>query len=247
MPMNIFRSQENKALFLQGMKDGLPIGFAYFAVSFSLGISASLAGLNALQGFAASILTAASAGEYAGFSVIAENGTYIEMFLMTIVASSRYLLMSCALSQKLPKDLSTGHRLGLAMYITDEIFGITIARPGLVKPLYTYGADVVAAPLWAIGTALGIIVGNVLPVRLVSALSVALYGMFIAIIIPPARDNKVILGVVAVSFAMSWLFGVIPGISGISSGTRIIILTVLISSLAAAIFPVEDDLEGCDE
>ena len=238
---------QNKKLFFEGMKDGVPIGLAYFAVSFSLGISASLAGLNAIQGFVASLFTAASAGEYAGFAVIAENGSYFEMFLMTIVASSRYLLMSCALSQKLPKDLSTGHRLGLAMYITDEIFGITIARPGFVKPLYTYGADIVAAPLWAIGTALGIIVGNVLPLRLVSALSVALYGMFIAIIIPPARDNKIILGIVAVSFALSWLFGILPWISAMSSGTRIIILTILISSLAAAIFPVKDQEEACDE
>lgn len=226
------------------MKDGVPIGLAYFAVAFSLGISASMAGLTAVQGFVASLLTAASAGEYAGFAVIAEHGPYAEMAVMTLVASARYLLMSCALSQRLSEELSVGHRIGLAFYLTDEIFGITIARPGLVRPEYTYGADLVAAPLWALGTALGIIVGNILPVRLVSALSVSLYGMFIAIVIPPARDNRVVLGVVAVSFAASWVMGAIPLFSGLSSGTRIIILTVLISSAAAAFFPVKEDSEA---
>lgn len=226
------------------MKDGLPIGTAYFAVAFSLGISASSAGLTAFQGFMASLLTAASAGQYAGFAVIAEHGPYIEMVLMTVVASARYLLMSCALSQRLSEDLPLGHRVGLAFYLTDEIFGITIARPGMVNPVYTYGADLVAAPLWAAGTALGIVLGNVLPLRLVSALSVALYGMFLAIVIPPAREDKTVLGVVAVSFAASWLFGVIPGVSALSAGSRIIILTVLISAAAAAFFPVE---EAADE
>ncbi len=226
------------------MKDGLPIGTAYFAVAFSLGISASSAGLTAFQGFMASLLTAASAGQYAGFAVIAEHGPYIEMVLMTVVASARYLLMSCALSQRLSEDLPLGHRVGLAFYLTDEIFGITIARPGMVNPVYTYGADLVAAPLWAAGTALGIVLGNVLPLRLVSALSVALYGMFLAIVIPPAKENKILLGVVAVSFAASWLFGVIPGVSALSAGSRIIILTVLISAAAAAFFPVE---EAADE
>ncbi len=235
---------ENKKLFLHGMKDGLPIGTAYFAVAFSLGISASSAGLTAFQGFMASLLTAASAGQYAGFAVIAEHGPYIEMVLMTVVASARYLLMSCALSQRLSEDLPLGHRVGLAFYLTDEIFGITIARPGMVNPVYTYGADLVAAPLWAAGTALGIVLGNVLPLRLVSALSVALYGMFLAIVIPPAREDKTVLGVVAVSFAASWLFGVIPGVSALSAGSRIILLTVLISAAAAAIFPVE---EAADE
>lgn len=237
-------SSENKKLFLHGMKDGLPIGTAYFAVAFSLGISASSAGLTAFQGFMASLLTAASAGQYAGFAVIAEHGPYIEMVLMTVVASARYLLMSCALSQRLSEDLPLGHRVGLAFYLTDEIFGITIARPGMVNPVYTYGADLVAAPLWAAGTALGIVLGNVLPLRLVSALSVALYGMFLAIVIPPAREDKTVLGVVAVSFAASWLFGVIPGVSALSAGSRIILLTVLISAAAAAFFPVE---EAADE
>lgn len=239
--MNVGKgSAENRKLFAEGLKDGVPIGLAYFAVAFSLGISASSAGLTAFQGFMASFLTSASAGEYAGFKVIAENGGYLEMVIMTVVASARYLLMSCALSQRLSEELSTGHRLALGFYLTDELFGITIARPGKVRPVYTYGADCVAIPSWAAGTALGIIVGNVLPVSLVSALSVALYGMFIAIVIPPAKQNKVILLLVCASFACSWAFSVIPLVSGLSSGTRIIILTVLLSSLAAAIFPVKE-------
>ena len=125
--------------------------------------------------------------------------------------------------------------------MTDELFGITIARPGSLNPYYTYGAILLAAPAWAIGTALGIIAGNLLPLRAVSALSVALYGMFLAIIIPPARKSRVVAALVAISFALSFVCNYLPGISALSEGTRTILLTVLISSAAAALFPVKPD------
>ena len=120
----------------------------------------------------------------------------------------------------------------------DELFGITIARPGYLNPFYTYGAIALAAPAWASGTALGIIAGNLLPVRVVSALSVALYGMFLAIIIPPARKNRVVAVLVMLSFALSFACGCLPGIASLSDGTRTILLTVLISCGAAVLFPV---------
>ena len=229
--------KESKAQgFRLGMRDGIPIGLGYLAVAFSLGITARNAGLNALQGFLISILNNASAGEYAGITVIAANAAYAEIAIVTLITNARYLLMSCAMSQRLEPGLSLGHRLLMGFDITDELFGIAIARPGYLNPYYTYGA--MAMPGWSIGTSLGIIAGNILPERVVSALSVALFGMFLAVIIPPARKNKVVAVLVALSFVASFACSVLPWISTLSDGTRTIILTVVISAGAALLFPV---------
>ena len=125
--------------------------------------------------------------------------------------------------------------------VTDEIFAISSAVPGRLDPFYCLGAISAAAPGWALGTCLGVVLGNALPGRIVSALSVALYGMFLAVILPPARKNRVIAGVVAVSMAASTLFSALPVLSGLSSGTRIILLTVLIAGAAAFLFPIPEE------
>ncbi len=230
--------------FRDGVKDGIPIGLGYFAVAFALGVAAKDAGLSPVQGFFASILCLASAGEYAGFTVIAATAPLYEMALITLIINARYLLMSTAISQKLATDISPLHRLGVAYFITDEIFAIETKQPGELDPWYTYGAGVVAAPLWALGTALGILVGNLMPLRLVSALSVALFGMFLAVIIPPARKERVVLGLVIVSFAASYACSRLPYLKELSSGNRIIILTVLLSSVAAILFPRKKEEES---
>ncbi len=223
--------------FRAGMRDGIPIGLGYLGVSFSLGIAARNAGLTAFQGFLASALVKASAGQYAGFIVIAASAPYFEMVVVTLIANIRYSLMSFAMSQRMDPDTPLYHRLLMGDYITDEIFAISTAKPGYLKPYYTYGAALVAIPCWAIGTALGIIAGNLLPARAVSALSVALYGMFLAIIIPPARKNKVLTGLVLICFAASFAFFKLPWLSTLSEGTRTIILTISISSIVAILFP----------
>jgi len=233
------------AAFRDGMRDGVPIAAGYFAVAFSLGIAGRNAGLTALQGFVISVLNHASAGEYAGITLIAANATYFEMALTILITNARYLLMSCALSQKFDPETSMLHRVGVGFGITDEIFGVTMARPGSVEPLYTYGAMLTAIPCWALGTALGITAGNILPLRVVSALSVALYGMFLAIIIPPARKDKVVAVLVALSFAASLAAEHLPGVSGLSAGTRVILLTLILSGGAAALFPIQE--EGGEE
>ena len=227
--------------FREGFRDGIPIGLGYLAVSFSLGISAKQAGLTPLQGFVTSFLENASAGEYIAFTLIGAGATYIELCLMTIIANARYLLMSCAMSQRFSPDTPMIHRFLVAFDLTDELFGITIARPGNLNPYYTYGAILLAAPAWACGTALGIIAGNLLPLRVVSALSVALYGMFLAIIIPPARKDRIVAVLVVISFALSFLCSYLPGISALSEGTRTILLTVAISGAAAVLFPVRQE------
>ena len=230
----------DRRIFLNGMRDGVPIALGYFAVSFSLGIAARNAGLTPLQGFFASLLNNASAGEYAAFTLIAANATLFQVALITLIANARYLLMSCALAQRFAPGTPFFHRLIIAYDVTDELFGITISRPGCLNPFYTYGAILLAAPAWAFGTAFGIMAGNALPLRAVSALSVALYGMFLAIIIPPARKNKVVAVLIVISFALSFFGSYVPGISALSDGTRTILLTVLISAAAAILFPVKN-------
>lgn len=225
------------ALMARGARDGVPIGLGYFAVAFALGIQAKAAGLESAQGFLMSILGHASAGEYAALKVIGAHSALTVMAVMTLIANARYLLMSAAMSQRMDPGGSFVHRLGMSFFITDELFAITIAQPGYLKPAYLYGAAAVACPSWAMGTALGCAAGNVMPPRLVSALSVALFGMFLAIIIPPARREKVIAGLVAVCFAASYAMSVLPVVSGLSEGTRTIILTVVIASAAAVLFP----------
>ncbi|MBQ1431355.1 MAG: AzlC family ABC transporter permease [Firmicutes bacterium] len=229
--------------FKHGFKLALPIGIGYFAVAFSLGIAARSAGLNAFQGFLASLLENASAGEYAGFSLIAAQATYVEVMIMTLIANARYLLMAFAMSTRLDPDVSMRHRLVMAFDVTDELFAISIARPGNISPYFYYGAMCASMPLWAGGTAVGIVAGSILPEAVVSALGVALFGMFIACIIPEAKKNKLVACIIAISFLLSWLFGILPGISEISEGTRTIILTLLIAGAAAALFPVKEEAE----
>lgn len=232
---------ENKQKFIEGFKDGIPIGLAYFAVAFSLGIIARNAGLSPIDGFVVSALNMASAGEYVGFTLIIAQASYLEMAIMIFITNARYLLMSCSLSQKLRPNEKLHHRLGVGYIITDEIFGIAIAQKGYLNPFYNYGAGAFAIPMWSLGTALGIVAGNILPLRLVSALSVALYGMFIGIIIPPAKNNKVITGIIIISFILSFLSSRISLFSSIPEGTRIIILTIAISLMTAILFPIKEE------
>ncbi len=234
-------SKENQSAFRIGLKNGIPIGLGYLAVSFSLGIAAKTAGLTPIQGFVVSLLCMASAGEYVGFLSIAAGSAYIEIAIATLVANARYLLMSTAMSQRMKPELSVKHRLLMAFGITDELFGIAIARPGYLNPYYSYGAFLTSSIPWALGTSLGIIAGNMLPLRLVSAFSVALYGMFLAVIIPPARKDKIIAGLVVLSFATSYASTYLPFLKDMTDGTRTIILTVVISAIAAIAFPKKID------
>ncbi len=235
------KSADNRAIFRSGMHDGIPIGLGYFAVSFSLGIAAKNAGLSPVQSFIVSLLCNASAGEYAGFTMIASGAAYLEIAIMTFIANARYLLMSCAMGQRMKPGVSLFHRMLMAFDITDELFAIAITRPGYLNPNYTYGAMLMSIPFWASGTALGCIAGDLLPLRLTSALGVALFGMFLAVIIPPAKENRIIAGLIAVCFLASSAAAYLPVISQISDGTRTIILTVVIAAAAALLFPRDPD------
>lgn len=237
---------QNKNAFTDGIRDGVPIAAGYFAVAFSLGIVAKKAGLNPFQGFLSSFLNHASAGEYAEFTVIMANAPYLEMAFVILITNIRYLLMSCALSQKFHPNTSVLHRIFTGFGITDEIFGISIARQGILNPYYNYGAMLIALPGWSMGTAMGIVAGNILPASIVSALSVALYGMFVAIIIPASKQNKIVAGVVFASFLASFAVSRIALFDRMNDSMKISLLTVLLAGVAAALFPVREDPDGDD-
>ena len=234
-------SNDNKSWYLRGLRDGVPIMLGYLAVSFTLGIAARNSGLTWFQAGLASFLNNASAGEYAGFIVIREDAGYIAMIAMIFIANARYLLMSCALSQKISPETGLIPRMIIGFEVTDEIFGVSMAVPGMLNPWYSYGVITGALPGWAVGTALGVIMGNALPAQLTSALSVGLFGMFMAVIIPPAKKSRVLAAIIAISMAASLALYFIPPFSTWSSGMRIILLTVVISGAAATLFPVKEE------
>ena len=227
----------------RGLRDGIPICMGYFAVSFALGITARGIGMNALQAGLMSMGMVASAGEFAAIVLIQSGAGVIEMITTCIVVNLRYFLMSCSLSQKLSPDLPFFHRFLLPYCITDEIFGLSSAVEGYLNPLYTYGMTVVSVAGWTTGTVLGVLMGNIMPGWAVNALSVSLYGMFLAIIIPPSRKDRFIAGLVVISMASSGLFSVLPVLKDISGGFKVIILTLLIAGAAAFIHPVEEKKE----
>ena len=236
-----------KEEFLAGVHSGIPICLGYIAVSFTFGIMAKNAGLSVWEAVLISAANLTSASQFAGLSLIVSGSSLLEMAATQFVINLRYSLMSCSLSQKLDQSAPFFHRFFMAYGVTDEIFGVSVCREGPLSPFYSYGLISVAAPGWTLGTFLGIVSGSILPERLIRALSVALYGMFIAIIIPPARENRVIAGIVAVSMILSLIFTEVPFLGSISSGFRIIILTLLIGGAAAFLFPLREETEVTED
>jgi predicted branched-subunit amino acid permease len=227
--------------FQKGLKDGIPIGLGYFAVSFTFGIMAVSGGLSIWQAVLISLTNLTSAGQFAGLEIIVASGSYWEMALAQLIINLRYCLMSFSLAQKLRRDEPRAHRYLVAFGITDEIFGVSASQPGKVSAYYNYGAMCVAIPGWTLGTLAGAVSGNLLPDFMVSALSVAIYGMFLAVIIPPAKTNKAVLLVVIGAMAVSSLFAIVPILRQVSSGFVIIITTVIVAGLAAYFFPVKEE------
>lgn len=241
--MLLMKKEENMLsnyTFVRGMRDGIPICLGYFAVSFALGIAGRGVGMNAVQAFVMSLTMVASAGQFAAITLIGAGAGIIEMITTTVVVNLRYLLMSCSLTQKLSPETKLLHRLALSYCMTDEIFGLSISVDGFLRPVYTYGITMISVSGWCLGTVLGVVAGNILPALVTNALGVAMYGMFLAIIIPPAKENHFLGALVAVSMAASGLFSILPYLRAISSGFRVIILTILIAGIAAVIHPIEE-------
>lgn len=229
----------NRRWYIKGLHDGIPISLGYLAVSFTLGIVAKNAGLSSLQATLMSLLNNTSAGEFAAIGLISSQASYLEMAITQLIINLRYCLMSCSLSQKLDPKAPLFHRFIIGFDVTDEVFGVSIGVKGKLNPFYTYGLMCISIPGWALGTYLGVVSGNILPGRILSAMGVALYGMFIAVIVPPAKKNRMLCGLIIVSMLASLLFTYLPVLKKISSGFQIFILTVVIAGAAAALFPIE--------
>ena len=192
----------NREIFRRGLKDGIPIGLGYFAVAFTFGMMAVSGGLSTSQAVLISLTNLTSAGQFAGLDIIVAGGSYWEIALTQLVINLRYCLMSFSLSQKLERGIPQIHRYIVAFGVTDEIFGVSASQEGKLSPWYNYGAMCVAIPGWSLGTLAGGISGNLLPAFLVSAMGIAIYGMFLAVIIPPAKTNRAVLGVVIGAMAV---------------------------------------------
>lgn len=228
--------------YAEGLKEGLPIGLGYLSVSFAFGILVVKEGLSALAAIGISMTNLTSAGQFAGLSVILAGATLGEMALTQFVINMRYALMSITLSQRFDDSVGRFKRMLLSFFVTDEIFAVAASRSEYLGEKYMWGLATAPYIGWSLGTALGAVSGGLLPDSLRNALGIAIYGMFIAIIIPPAKKSRAVLAVVVIAAGLSCLFNLIPALSSAFSGAPgfvIIICAVAASAVGAVFFPVE--------
>ncbi len=225
--------------FLSGITAGIPIGLGYLSVSFGFGIAAVRLGLSVFSAVIISFTNLTSAGQAEGINVMASGGTLLEMALVQLVINMRYALMAISLSQNLDSSFTLRHRFIAAYGITDEIFALCSTRKKPVTPGYMYGIIVVSSFGWTFGTLLGAAAGQLLPPMVIAAMGLMLYGMFIAIIVPPAAENRSILLVIVFAAGLSVaLRNIFPSLSG---GFSVIICGIAASLLGAALFPVKEE------
>ncbi|MBQ7858048.1 MAG: AzlC family ABC transporter permease [Oscillospiraceae bacterium] len=222
------------------MKAGMPVCVGYFSVSFGFGAMAVSQGLSVLHSVLISATNLTSAGQFAGLTVIAAGAAILEMILTQLVINSRYALMSLALSQRFGPDVGIGKRLVAAFFNTDEIFALGMARSGKLTVSFFTGAGTVAALGWTGGTLLGAVAGSLLPISIRMALGALLYGMFIAIVVPQAKEEKPMLVCMILALVLSCLFQWVPLLNQVSAGLAIVICTVAAAALCALLFPIED-------
>jgi len=233
--------QENQALtFKKGLKDGLPICLGYISVSFAFGMMATQGGLPVWVALLISMSNLTSAGQFAGTSLILSGGLYIEIAVTTFVINIRYMLMSLSLSQKIDEAMTTLQRWVLSFGVTDEIFAVAMQQHGSINAHYFSGLIAMPYLGWTVGTLLGGTATNLLPVGVRTALGIAIYGMFIAIIIPPAKESLPVAKVILIAVVLSCIFKLTPGLNLLSSGWVIIICAVIASAYAALRYPVDD-------
>ena len=235
-----------KHTYKNGLHDGIAVALGYFAVSFTFGMEAVTIGLNIWQAALISLTNVTSAGQFSGLAIIGASGTYLELALTQLIINLRYCLMSFSLAQKMDKTAPGWHRYTMAYSVTDEIFALDSSQTGTLSPFYHYGITSVAVPGWVLGTVAGAISGSLLPAFMMSALGIAIYGMFLAIIIPPAKKDRTILLVVLSAMGLSFLFSVLPGLKKITSGFVIILTTIITAGIAAKLKPIEDEADTAD-
>ena len=224
-----------------GVRTGLPVGMGYFSVSFGFGAMAAAQGVRVLDATLISVSNLTSAGQFAGLTLIVAAATLWEMVLTQLVINSRYALMSLALSQRMGQRIGILPRLLIAFFNTDEIFALAMARQEALTVPFMLGLGTLPILGWTGGTLCGALAGSVLPLNIRAALGVMLYGMFIAIVVPPARKEKPVLAVVLLALVLSCLFAWVPGLQQVSSGISIVICTVVAAAVCAALFPIPEE------
>ena len=227
--------------FTMGIRQGVPVGLGYFSVSFGFGALASAQGLRALDATLISLTNLTSAGQFAGLTLILASAGLWEMVLTQLVINSRYALMSLALSQRMGQKIGLLPRLLIAFFNTDEIFALAMARPAPLTTPFLLGLGIVPLLGWTGGTLCGALAGSVLPESLRMALGVMLYGMFIAIVVPPARKERPVLLCALLALACSSAFAWLPALRRLSPGISIVICTVTAAAVCAWLFPVKED------
>ena len=227
--------------FTMGIRQGVPVGLGYFSVSFGFGALASAQGLRALDATLISLTNLTSAGQFAGLTLILASAGLWEMVLTQLVINSRYALMSLALSQRMGQKIGLLPRLLIAFFNTDEIFALAMARPAPLTTPFLLGLGIVPLLGWTGGTLCGALAGSVLPESLRMALGVMLYGMFIAIVVPPARKEWPVLLCALLALACSSAFAWLPALRRLSPGISIVICTVAAAAVCAWLFPVKED------
>ena len=224
-----------------GLRDGIPIAAGYFSVSFTFGMLAVQDGMSPFHAVLISLLNLTSAGQFAGLTVIVSGASLLEMALTQLVINIRYALMSVSLSQKLDSSVKTFQRMLIAYGNTDEIFAVASSKPGSVGSRYMYGLIFLPVLGWVGGTLTGAVASTLLPAAVISALGVALYGMFIAIVVPVAKESREVLIVVGAALVFSTAFYYLPVLQEISSGFTIIICTVAAAGIGAVLFPIKEE------
>jgi len=237
----------NKQQFLEGIRDGVPICLGYFSVSLAIGLSAVLAGMPLWSTVLISLTNLTSAGQVAGINLLVANASLVELALTTLIINIRYFLMSLSVSQKVESRMTLKERMIVSFGITDEIFAVSMQRRGELTSLYMLGLILTPLIGWTGGTLVGAVASSFMPAQITSALGIALYGMFIAIIIPPAREHKNVLITVILAVLASLAFTYLPLLKNLSGGWSIIIITIAVSALAAWLFPVKNAAEEVSE
>lgn len=237
--------------FIEGAKGGIPIALGYLPVSFTFGLIAVSGGLPVWVACLISLTNLTSAGQFAGTSLIFAGAGYMEIAMTTLVINLRYMLMSLSLSQKIDKSVTLLERMIFGFVVTDETFVVGSLREGKLKTPYLMG--LISLPIigWNLGTAMGACVSSVLPTALQNAFGIALYGMFIALIVPTARESRNVLMIILMAVGMNCVLTYVPLFAFISSGFRIIISTIFGAGVGAYLFPKdypdEDDESGSNE
>ncbi len=233
--------------YCNGLRDGLPIGLGYLSVSFGFGIAAVGDGLRFLETLLISMTNLTSAGQVAGVTVILAAGTVLEMILTQLVINLRYSLMGITLTQRLDDRCKTPHRLLMSFGLTDEIFAVAASKPYPVGPNYFYGLMSLPYIGWSLGTLLGALAGQILPQQIRLAMGIMIYAMFVAIVLPPMKQEKGVLYAVILAAALSCCVYYLPFLQWISAGFSIIICAVVAAAVMALVHPIPDEEDAADK